>query len=333
MIKFVYTTNLPYCLALKDDEYKVLYRENEYLLRTKKVWTNYANHSDSIEEYEGEIKTPYGMEFISPEYDFGKIEENFIDKYRGKNLEFIDDDSGHFRLTVISVTWNSETNYLEENNSTKLEAEMLGLLNRFIEIYRITTNSHFFPLLMKIPFHSLATILKDDTEKGKIIYDSDVQKVTFIKTKPQHEDFRAKLTDLDFLTSTRLSLSRAKHYYSKSQYPNSVTEAVIALEPVVHNAVKFTWAKRGISNNKIKEQIRKIGLHYMVSIEILHILNISLDNPTDRLLYDNVLDSIKLRNRIIHKNFNDVTKVDASKTIEAIEKMVDRLTSKITPEN
>lgn len=327
MSRYVFTSKLPYCLSLKDDDYKVVYNDIEYLIRTKKIWTEYSSGSDNIEEYDGEIKTPYGTEFTSPEYNFDKMEENFINKFHSKNMEFIDDDTDHFRVTVVQIFLISETDYLSDDNFDELENEMLGLVNRFIEIYRITTDSFYLPLLRKIPFRGAAEILNLDTNVGHLQYHIDMQKVIFLKSRSQHENFIMNLLDPKYLNTTRLSLSKAKYYYSQSQYSNCITEAIIALEPIVHNAIKETWAKNGLSNSKINELIGKIDLHFMVSAEIPQILELNLNNIDDRQLYQGTLNSIKLRNKVIHKNYTEVSDHEALITIKVIEKMVDKLSN------
>ena len=314
-------TSLPFCLHLKDDKYEICYKEKIYTIQTKKFWTQFAEESDYIEEYSDAPKIPISFRFSTPV--FSGMPENFVEKYKGKNIEFENDDTDHFRKTVVEIKWDTDIDYIEKGKAEKAFQNILEVFNHFIEIYRMVSGEYYLPLLKEVPFRSVAVLRNTETGKSKVIYSLNLTKAGYNFAKTQHDEFKEKLRSLTQLDSTTLSLNAAKHLFSNSQYRNAILETVIALEPVVERTVKKMWSNKGLSKAKISDQLKKIDLNFMMTVEIPNMLD--LKESKMKQMYDNAINAINLRNKIVHLNFTEVSKVDATNAIDSIDQLIKTL--------
>lgn len=304
-----------------DDYYEVVYEGHEYHFKTKKFWTHFASGSDYVEEYFDEINTALNFEFKTPVFS-GNLED-FVEKYTGKNLEFQNDDTDHFRKTVIQIEWKSDKDYLKTEEESGLSQELLKVVNQFIEIYRSSSGEYHLPLLKELPYRTFSVITNTDTGKSSLIYHVNVKKAGYNISKNQHDEFKNKLKSHSKLSSAFLSLNAAKHWHSRGQYRNSILEAVIAIEPIVQKSVEVLWERRALSKTQTKNQLSKIDLNYMMYVEIPNLLD--LRDRKIRQQFDQVISTVNLRNKIVHKNLSDITKEQSSTGIESVEGLMNIL--------
>ncbi len=197
----------------------------------------------------------------------------------------------------------------------------MDTINKFIEIYRYISGDFYLPLIDNFPYRCAADLSDLDSGRGFHTLNLGITNARYNISKDKHHKIKERLNLEDDLTSTELSLNAARHLYSKNQYRNSILEVVIALEPVIKNAVEILWQSRGIvSKTKMKEQLSKIDLNYMMTIEIPHLVNLKDEAVKD--IYDKALSAVYLRNKIVHKNFNNVTEIDCSNAIESIISLI-----------
>lgn len=332
MYHFLVKTALPFCLHLKDDVYEILCGGKKYSIKTNKIWSNFASGSDQIDDYEDdENRTPIGITFRTP--SFSDSITDFIHNYTGKNIEYIDDDTDHFRKTVIQIQWESEQDYLaeaEKNRKVNLDevySELLLVVNKFLEIYRINSGEFYLPLLKEIPFRNFSSLTNLDTGLSQALFSTGIRKAPYNISKEKHEKLKEDLLKKNVLDSTTLSLNSAKHWLYKSQFRNSILDSIIALEPVVYSIVEDLWRRLGISNRKIKNQIGKVDLNYLMTIEVPNVININDENI--KLIYDDVLKAITIRNKIVHTNLKNISEKDASDSIHAVEKLISLINSNL----
>lgn len=124
-------------------------------------------------------------------------------------------------------------------------------------------------------------------------------------------------------TSTQLSLNSSKYWHSVSQYRNSIIEAVIALEPIIYSAVKKKWRHQGLSETKIKDQLSKVDLNHLITIEISQLINIT--DQIENEVFTKVLEAVGLRNKIVHRNLLSVSESQSENVTTNIEKMIQLL--------
>lgn len=325
MFKYEFKTALPFCLNLKDDNYIIKHESREYLFRTSKIWSKFASNSDLIDDYEDNPeRKPIAVTFKAPV--FSDSISDFTGSYTGKNIQFIDDDTDHFRLTVLQIFWDSEKDYLsekkKEENSQKIKTfnELLKVVNSFIETYRFVSGQFYLPLLKEIPFRNFATLKNIETGEARGLFSILVKKASYNISKDKHDSFKKYLVDESFINSTLLSLNSSKHWLARSQFRNSILDSIISLEPVVYRIIKKVWLERGISRNRINAQLSKVDLNYLMTIEIPNLID--TQEESIKSIYENVLKAITLRNNIVHKNFNDISVKDAENTLDNVEKLI-----------
>lgn len=321
--KYELKTALPYCLNIKDDTYSIIYNKTEYLFKTSKIWASSAIGSDSFDDYEDDPnRKPIDFKFKTPEFS-GSILD-YTNKYTGKNIQYIEDDTDHFRLTVIEVFWESSKNYFNkeyDNNSKNTHFTMiLKVLNSFIEIYRYVSGQFHLPLLKEIPYRNFSTLKNIETGVVNAFFSTNVKKAQYNIPKGEHSELKSLLINENFLDSTILSINSAKHWLSRSQFRNSIIDAIISLEPVIFSFIEQEWLKRGVSKNKTREQLDKIDLNHLMTIEIPNVIDIKKNNV--KKIYEGVIKAISLRNKIIHKNFKDFSRENAEEAVDNIEKLI-----------
>ena len=215
MSRFQLTTGLPFLIHLKDDDYYIRHKGKEYQVRTKKIWSQFARNSIDIDDYEDEPeKTPTKKSFQSPTFS-GKFTD-FIEKYSGENIEFINDDTDHFRKTIIQIFWESETSIESDKFEKKIYKELKDVINKFIEIYRSISGDFYLPLIDNLPYRSVADLRDLDSGCGFRSMNVGITSARYNISKIKHQKIKERLNLEDELTSTELSLNAARHLYSTS---------------------------------------------------------------------------------------------------------------------
>lgn len=328
MPKYTITTALPFFLHLKDGTYRTIYQKSEYLIKTTKQWTKNAFGSVKIDSFDDDPhKVRFGTEFTTPSFS-GELSD-FNETYTAENMEFINDDTDHFCRTIIEILWESDKDYLTDNEDSpgsitkSLLLELTKVVNQFIEKYRISSGEYFKPLIKSIPYRNFANIINLDTGKALVHYNISIQTAKYPISSTKHEFFKNLLIDEGFLTSTQLSLNSSKYWHSISQYRNSIIEAIIALEPIIYSAVKKKWRRQGLSETKIKSQLSKVDLNHLITIEISQLIN--LNDQIENEVFTNVLEAVGLRNKIVHRNLMSISESQSENVITNIEKMIQLL--------
>ena len=117
---------LPFCLRLRDGDYKVCYGEKIYLCCLRKVWSDFAIGCDPDKD-----ESP-----IKPEFLF-QVTTGKITRASDTEIEF--DKKGFFRHTVFSTTVYIDENSKPEEIRNRVIRAVLPLINKFLKAYRYVT--------------------------------------------------------------------------------------------------------------------------------------------------------------------------------------------------
>ncbi len=121
----------------------------------------------------------------------------------------------------------------------------------------------------------------------------------------------------DFINETLLSAKRERHVYKNYKY--ALLECFFIVENVVYNYIEEKKIAKGISRNKLKEASNRVGISYLLNIE-LPILIDNYDDTAKNLISS--LDKIrKIRNDVVH-NGDSVSEEEAENAISATVEML-----------
>ncbi|MBL7075552.1 hypothetical protein ISS37_09985 [candidate division KSB1 bacterium] len=328
MIRYSLTTNLPFSLRLKNDEYRIRVDGKEYSIVTYNYWTQNAEGSINIDYYEDDPnRKPTSLGLLTP--SFSGDHSDFLQNFIGRNVEYIRDDTDHFRKTILEIFWSSnEILFLDdkdeqEKKEKRLYKRIKRVINEFIEKYRICSGEYYKPTLRDLPFRSVLRLANIDEKKFRLNMNLDMRKAKYALPLKAHNDFRLILADDKYLNSTRLSMNSARYWYELGQYRNCLIDVITAIEPVIINSVKNAWETRGVSKTKINELSSKVDLHYLMSVEVIQLLD--EENSTHKMVYDNMLESITLRNKAVHQNLIDIGEGQANKALSSAESLIEIL--------
>lgn len=117
---------------------------------------------------------------------------------------------------------------------------------------------------------------------------------------------------------TELIAKAARHISAFKNYKYGLLECFFAIESIIYQYVTMKKTEKGISIKKIKESTGRVGISYIINIEMPLLLN-NYDLEAKSLL--NEIDKIrKVRNEVVHQGA-EVTKVQAEHALEFVKKL------------
>lgn len=121
----------------------------------------------------------------------------------------------------------------------------------------------------------------------------------------------------DFINETLLSAKRELHVYKNYKY--ALLECFFIVENVIYNFIEEKKTSRGISRNKLKEASNRVGISYLINIELPMLVD-NYDGKAKNLILS--LDGIrKIRNNIVH-NGGSVSKNEAENAVSVTVEML-----------
>lgn len=121
----------------------------------------------------------------------------------------------------------------------------------------------------------------------------------------------------DFILEALSNAQRQKTLYKNYKY--ALLECFFVIESVVYKFVEQKKIEKGISKNKLKDFTNRIGISYLINIEMPLLLEVN-DEKSKRIL-DNIDQVRRLRNEVVHKN-REVSVQEADLAIAAVNSLL-----------
>jgi len=211
----------------------------------------------------------------------------------------------------------------------KAKEIVLRFLNRFIETVRYVTEEYWVEPARYQDILSYQVFYWD----GKKMYpaaltmlDTGVGGIAIGKEHP-FQVKTEKIQELRNILESELKLDTSKIFLLNSKdaclqedFRNAIIEAVTALETVLYRFIRIQGNKLGIPKKNLEQFIVSVGLTGNISV-VLKMLTKGLEQ-IDAETVRKCKGAIKIRNKILHKGFMEVSSTDAEQRIIAIEKMI-----------
>jgi len=325
---------LPFCLLLPDGDYPVKLAENDIvsfhlekvipkifderlpyrgfldgeLKNISKLWIKgkQIDKSDLSKTKEFGVVTKYidykGKEIVPQlvknDVNFHETPLGYMGRQVVVNTEVTKDSYGRFRYTKVIYTSKNGQHLKKEY------ARALSALNQLLYIYRVETSDYWITNLAEndilvykgVSTKSQAYSIKDDHDT-KLVNEI---KEALLNPKPEHP----------FMT---LILDSKKSSYEQN-FHLSIIYAITALESIVKLYVLF-YAKKEKFGNKVERKLMSLNLHLLITTILK--MTVKSDQFTDEFI-DKIVNSIRLRNKIIHESQLSVKEQDAKTAIKNV---------------
>lgn len=212
---------------------------------------------------------------------------------------------------------------------TKAKEIVLRFLNRFIETVRYFTEEYWVEPVRYQDIMSYEVFYWDGKKKypaALSLLDTGVGGFA-IGTGHPFKVKAEKIGELRNILENELKLDASKIFLLNSKdaclqedFRRAIIEAVTALETVLYKFIRIQGEKLGIPKKDLKGFIVDVGLTGNISI-VLKMLTKGLEQ-IDAETIRKCKGAIKIRNKILHEGFREVTSTDTEERIIAIEKMI-----------
>jgi len=303
----VFSFNLPYAIPIADGVYRVKLGKHLAGISITRV------QRKQVEGFEGT----------------GTIQLK-LDKY-GKSS---------FSHIALTLPWIAD--FREEGRQPLLHGDIpprnkakeiaLRFLNRFIETVRYSTEEYWVESARYQDIMKYEAFYWDGKNKYPAmlaLLETGVGGITLGKGHPfQTEEKRIKeiiriLENEEELDSDKIFILNSKDACLQEDFRLAIIEAVTALEIVLYRFIRLQGKRLQVPKDELDNFIMDVGLTGNITV-VLKMLTEGQKQIDDDTI-GKCKGAIKIRNRILHEGFRDVTSTDTEERIIAIEKMIEYL--------
>jgi hypothetical protein len=305
--KTVFSFNLPYAIPIADGLYQVKLGKHLAGISTTRV------QRKQVEGFEGSGTVQLRLD------KYGKSSFSHIDL----TLPWIVDFQERGRKPLLLGD-------IPPRNKAKEIA--LRFLNRFIETVRYSTEEYWVASARYQDIMAYEAFYWDGKNKYPamlVLLDTGVGGIgvgtghPFQTEQKKIQEIKRILENEEELDSDKIFILNSKDACLQEDFRLAIIEAVAALEIVLYQFIRLQGEKLQVPKDELKGFIVDVGLTGNISV-VLKMLTKGLKQIDDDTI-GKCKGAIKIRNRILHEGFREITSTDTEERIIAIEKMIEYL--------
>lgn len=211
----------------------------------------------------------------------------------------------------------------------KAKEVVLRFLNQFIETVRYVTEEYWVEPARYPDVLSFQVFYWDGKKRypaGIHLMDTGVGGMAMGAGHPfqieaeKMKELRSILTNESALDISKILILNAKDACLQEDFRLAIMEAVTALEMVLYSFIRRRGAKIEIPEKNLERLIIDVGLTGNILV-VLKMLTQGLEQIDGETL-KKCKGAIKIRNKVLHEGFRNVSSTDTEERIIAIEKMI-----------
>jgi hypothetical protein len=305
--KTVFSFNLPYAIPIADGLYQVKLGKHLAGISITRV------QRKQVEGFEGS----------------GTVQLR-LDKYGKSSFSHID-------LTlpwIVDLQERGRKPLLLGDIPPRNKAKEIALrfLNRFIETVRYSTEEYWVESARYQDIMAYEAFYWDGKNKYPamlVLLDTGVGGIgvgtghPFQIEQKKMQEIKRILENEEELDSDKIFILNSKDACLQEDFRLAIIEAVAALEIVLYQFIRLQGEKLQVPKEELEGFIVNVGLTGNISV-VLKMLTKGLKQIDDDTI-GKCKGAIKIRNRILHEGFREITSTDTEERIIAIEKMIEHL--------
>lgn len=302
----IFSFRLPYAIPFPDGIYKVKVGRHIAEIALKRV------QKEQIEGW----KASKGA-FVQIAFDkYGRSSFSFIEMKFPRRLD--PSEKGRKPLLLGDIPPRN-----------KAKEIVLRFLNRLIETVRYVTEEYWVEPARYQDILSFQIFYWDGKKRypaAVYLLDTGVGGIGFGNVPPFQVEAK-KIGELKGILENEIELDPSKIFLLNSKdaclqedFRLAIIEAVTALEIVLYKFIRIQSEKLGIPKKDLKDFIIDVGLRGNISI-VLKMLTRGLEQ-IDAETIRKCRGAIKIRNKVLHEGFREVSSTDTEERTIAIEKMI-----------